>query len=98
MATVTAGQKFMGIASTMDTTEKKSTALNANTEFFAIEDIQDLTVVDVTAKSLALAALGTAPASATAAGTLGQIVIDAGHIYVCTATNTWKRVAIAGGF
>ena len=95
MATVTAGQKFMGIASTMDTTEKKSTALNANTEFFPIEDIQDLTAVDVTVKSIALASLGTAPASATAAGTAGQIVIDAGHIYVCTATNTWERVAIA---
>jgi len=95
MGTVTEGQKFMGLASTMDTTEKKSVALNANTEFFPIEDIQDLTAVDVTVKSIALAALGTAPASATAAGTAGQIVIDAGHIYVCTATNTWERVAIA---
>jgi|14BtaG_2_1085337.scaffolds.fasta_scaffold231330_2 hypothetical protein len=106
MATVTAGQKFMGVPSTLDTTEKKSTALNANTEYFAIEDIQDLTGVAVTAASVAatgnvgagslsLSALGTAPASATATGTLGQIVIDASHIYVCTATNTWKRVAIA---
>jgi hypothetical protein len=36
-----------------------------------------------------------APASATAAGTAGQIRWDSGHIYVCTATNTWKRVAIS---
>ena len=36
-----------------------------------------------------------APASATAAGTAGQIRWDEGHIYVCTATNTWKRVAIS---
>lgn len=35
------------------------------------------------------------PASATASGTTGQIVWDANYIYVCTATNTWKRVAIA---
>lgn len=42
-----------------------------------------------------LSALNTAPASATATGTLGEIRIDANHIYVCTATNTWKRVAIA---
>ena len=35
------------------------------------------------------------PASASAAGTAGQIVWDASYIYVCTATNTWKRVAIA---
>jgi len=36
-----------------------------------------------------------APASAAAAGTAGSIVADANYIYVCTATNTWKRVAIA---
>ena len=35
------------------------------------------------------------PASATAAGTTGTICWDASYIYVCTATNTWKRVAIA---
>ena len=35
------------------------------------------------------------PASATAAGTVGQIAWDASYIYVCTATNTWKRAAIA---
>jgi len=38
---------------------------------------------------------GSAPASAGAAGTTGTIVTDADYIYVCTATNTWKRVAIA---
>ena len=81
MATVTAGQKFMGIASTMDTTEKKSTALNANTEFYTIEDMRKLNQ--------------TAPASASAAGEVGTVVVDANYIYVCTAANTWKRVAIA---
>jgi hypothetical protein len=35
------------------------------------------------------------PASASAAGTTGTINWDADYIYVCTATNTWKRVAIA---
>lgn len=44
---------------------------------------------------LFLRALNTAPASATATGTTGEIRIDANFIYVCTATNTWKRVAIA---
>ena len=41
-----------------------------------------------------LSALNTAPASATAAGTLGEIRVDASYIYICTATNTWKRSAI----
>ena len=38
---------------------------------------------------------GSAPASATAAGTTGPIVTDSGYIYVCTATDTWTRVAVA---
>lgn len=37
----------------------------------------------------------TAPASATATGSTGQIIWDANYIYVCVATDTWKRVAIA---
>jgi hypothetical protein len=35
------------------------------------------------------------PASASATGTAGTIKWDASYIYVCTAANTWKRVAIA---
>ena len=35
------------------------------------------------------------PATATSPGSVGQIGIDTGFIYVCTAPNTWKRVAIA---
>jgi hypothetical protein len=35
------------------------------------------------------------PASAAATGTAGTIAWDTSYIYVCTATNTWKRVAIA---
>jgi hypothetical protein len=40
--------------------------------------------------------VGTAktPASASATGTAGEIAWDANYIYVCTATNTWKRTAI----
>ena len=34
------------------------------------------------------------PSSATATGTTGEIQWDSNYIYVCTATNTWKRVAI----
>lgn len=35
------------------------------------------------------------PASASAACTAGQIAWDASYMYVCVATNTWKRSAIA---
>ena len=34
------------------------------------------------------------PASASATGVTGQWAWDASYIYICTATNTWKRVAI----
>jgi hypothetical protein len=34
------------------------------------------------------------PASSSATGNVGEICWDANYIYVCTATNTWRRVAI----
>jgi hypothetical protein len=39
--------------------------------------------------------VGTAPASATDTGTAGDIRYDADYIYICTATDTWKRAAIS---
>ncbi len=39
--------------------------------------------------------LGTgAPSSNSDTGTAGQIKYDANYLYVCTATNTWKRIAL----
>lgn len=35
------------------------------------------------------------PASATDTGNAGDIAWDANYVYVCIATNTWKRTAIA---
>ena len=35
------------------------------------------------------------PASASDTGTAGTIAWDASYIYVCVATDTWKRTAIA---
>lgn len=36
-----------------------------------------------------------APGSASATGTQGQIAYDSNYVYVCIATNTWKRAALA---
>jgi len=33
-----------------------------------------------------------------ATGSVGEICWDATYIYICTATNTWKRVALTGGY
>lgn len=42
-----------------------------------------------------LSALNAAPLSASDTGTLGETRITATYIYVCTATNTWVRSALA---
>jgi hypothetical protein len=39
---------------------------------------------------------GTKASNAT--GTTGQISYDASYIYICTATNTWKRSPLTGGY
>ena len=39
--------------------------------------------------------LGTAPASASATGTAGTVIIAANGIYLCTDTNTWVKTALA---
>lgn len=35
------------------------------------------------------------PANATDTGATGQIAVDSSYLYVCVATNTWKRVALS---
>ena len=50
---------------------------------------------EVTALQYKLSALNTAPSSASDTGTLGEIRVVADAIYVCTATNTWVKCALA---
>ncbi len=49
---------------------------------------------DLTATQYKLSELNAAPASAGAAGVLGDVRVTSDYIYVCTATNTWKRTAL----
>tara|TARA_R110000751_G_scaffold27669_3_gene72947 strand:- start:3240 stop:3812 length:573 start_codon:yes stop_codon:yes gene_type:complete len=42
-----------------------------------------------------IAALNTAPGSAVATGTVGEIRWAADYVYLCTATDTWVRAALA---
>lgn len=46
------------------------------------------------ASQFKLSALNSAPVNSSDTGTLGEIKIDANYIYICTATNTWKRTAL----
>lgn len=38
----------------------------------------------------------TVPTSASDTGTAGDIAWDSDYIYVCTATDTWKRLSLDG--
>lgn len=48
--------------------------------------------LDVNADTMRLRTART-PASATATGNAGDICWDSSYLYVCTATNTWRRIA-----
>jgi len=39
-------------------------------------------------------ATSAAPATASSTGTAGEIRYDSGYVYICVATNTWKRAAL----
>lgn len=47
-----------------------------------------------TAAQMGVPQIVSAPATASSTGTAGQIAYDASYFYVCTGSNTWKRVAI----
>jgi len=55
----------------------------------------DVTIENLIVDTIGLSALSAAPSSASDTGTLGEVRIDTDYIYVCTATDTWKRVLIA---
>lgn len=56
--------------------------------------ITGITELDVSSDVFRLRTAKT-PASASATGNAGEICWDASYVYICTATNTWRRVAHA---
>ena len=50
--------------------------------------------LSMTVNSITLTS-STPPATASSTGTAGQIAWNSGYIYVCVATNTWKRAALS---
>ena len=53
--------------------------------------------IDASPKGVASSIMSGTKAS-NATGTVGQISYDANWIYICTATNTWKRSPLTGGY
>jgi hypothetical protein len=74
-----------GSTSSFPSLKRNSTDLQAR-----LADDSGYTTIDAQ-----LRAQGTAPAATGSTGTAGDIRYDADYIYVCTATNTWKRAALA---
>ena len=71
----------------------KSAASSAfSNTVFTLDSAGNLTI-----PALFIANSGT-PASSSAAGTKGQILYDSSYIYICVATNTWRRVATSSPF
>ena len=46
-------------------------------------------------EEVALSSVSSEPASSSADGKKGQIYLGSDYLYVCTATNTWRRVALS---
>ena len=78
-------------------------------EFVHVDDVVDANICAMNAKKsssqnifdisygkkYSINQLNTAPSSATDTGRLGEIRYTADYIYVCVATNQWKRVALS---
>lgn len=52
-------------------------------------------LIDYIASANGLNIASSAPTSSTDTGSTGDIAWDSNYIYICTATNTWKRLSIA---
>jgi hypothetical protein len=81
-------------------TEVLATTDNVDIRFISSTVVPDLTnysgTVAITGNMTLNGLFGSTPATktGTSTGTVGQICWDANFVYVCTATNTWKRTAL----
>ena len=63
-------------------------------DYFGFLTVNPTALIDVNSDIIRLRTPKT-PASASASGNEGDICWDSNYIYVCTATDTWKRTAIS---
>lgn len=70
---------------------KRVTAAN----FFANVSTNTVFKQTLTANTVYLSNTTNTPSSSSDTGVKGEVRIDSSYIYVCTATNTWKRAAIS---
>lgn len=76
------------------TSGENGTILSVQNRGTAILDVTRTQVMVKSGSKLILESSST-PASAAATGVTGQVAWDANYLYICIATNTWRRVAHA---
>jgi hypothetical protein len=84
---------LFGIQSGDTTTVTDRLTIARDTGFVGINNNAATEQLDINGNGIRIRTART-PASAGASGNAGTIVWDTGYIYVCTATNTWKRAEL----
>lgn len=101
MATIPAGTRFIGISTTADLGERKSTIQNSLTEPYTIEDLidgVDFTVNNTTTSALSLSTLNTTyPVATYPIGTkvVCRGITGGGLIYLRISSAAWASFSIA---
>jgi hypothetical protein len=100
MATIPAGTRFIGISTTADLAERKSTTQNALTEPYTIEDLidgVDFTVLNATTSALSKATLNTTyPIADYPVGSkvVCRAITGGGLTYLRVASADWVSFAV----
>mgnify|MGYP007072317477 CR=1 FL=1 len=90
-----------GIGSVITTNVLPSTSnvytLGSSTAYYNSAHITTVNTPTLAATAITTGNVTTTPqtVTSTSPGTAGQIAVDADYVYVCTATNTWKRAALS---
>lgn len=89
-------------AITIDTTNTNATAnvsadgiTASNINIAGTADINTVNSVSLNTTGNVVFATSYVPATAADGGTAGQIAYDADYVYICVATNSWKRANLA---
>lgn len=90
--TTTGGTETMSIEGN---TGKVTFACNIDMNDTNIVDVNKIDSDSLIASEALILPATTAPATAGATGTAGEIRYDSDYIYICIGTDTWKRVAIS---
>lgn len=90
-----AGDLRRWIERSFDALTYRNASATASQDGILLWDVAGYPVVSRDGVWVGLQQFVSAPATATSPGTAGDFAADADYLYICTATNTWKRVAVA---